>query len=46
MIPALTELARRLGVSAVFVPIALAVALTGIVFLVPTVFRWFDDRKS
>jgi hypothetical protein len=46
MIPTLTELARNLGVSAALMPTALATALTGIVFLLPTVFRWFDDRKS
>jgi len=46
MISTLTELERDLGVNAAFVPLALAVMLTGIVFLLPTVFRWFDDQKS
>jgi hypothetical protein len=38
MIPTLTELARNIGASAAFVPIALAAALTGIVFLPPRFF--------
>ena len=46
MIATLTELARNLGVCAPSGPIALEVALTGMLFLLPTVFRWFGDRKS
>ena len=46
MIPTLTELAHKLGVSAAFVPVALAGVLTGIVLLVPSIAQWFDDRKS
>jgi hypothetical protein len=46
VIPTLAELARNLGVSAALGPIAFVVALTGILFLLQTVFRWFGDRKS
>jgi uncharacterized membrane protein AbrB (regulator of aidB expression) len=46
MIQTLAELAQRLGVNAAFVPIALAAALTAIVFLVPSIARWFEDGRS
>jgi len=46
MIPNLTELAQELGLSAALVPVALAVVLTTIVLVLPSIVRWFDDRKS
>jgi hypothetical protein len=46
MIPVLSELARNLPVSPAFLPLVLAAALTGIILLVPTILRWFEDGKS
>jgi hypothetical protein len=46
MIPHLAELLRTFGVNAAFAPAMLAVGLTAIVFSVPAVFSWFEDRKS
>ncbi len=46
MIPNLTELAQELGLSAALVPVALAALLTTIVLVLPSIVRWFDDRRS
>jgi hypothetical protein len=46
MIPTLTELVQKFGVSSTFVTVALAAVLTAVVFLVPSIVQWFDDRKS
>ncbi len=46
MIPSLPELAQRFGVTAALVPVALAAVLTAIVLVLPSILRWFDDRKS
>ena len=45
MIPNLAELAQKLGLAGVLVPIVLAALLTGPVFLVPSVPQWFDERN-
>jgi hypothetical protein len=45
MIPELTALAQTLGVSAVLIPLALGVLVTGMVFLAQSVAAWFDDRN-
>jgi hypothetical protein len=45
VIPTLTEIAERLGVSPAFVPIVLAGLLTGIVLAVQSVAQWFEDRN-
>ena len=46
MIPNLTGLAQEPGLSAALVPVALAAVLTAIVLVLPSIVRWFDDRKS
>jgi hypothetical protein len=46
MIPSLPELAQKFGVRAALLPVALAAVLTAIVFALPSIMRWFDDRKS
>jgi hypothetical protein len=46
MIPGLAQLLRTFGVNAAFAPLVLAAGLTGLVFLVPTLFRWFGDPES
>jgi len=46
MIPDLTELAQELGLGPALVPVALAAVLTAIVLVLPSIVRWFDDRKS
>jgi hypothetical protein len=46
MIPNLKELAQESGLSAALVPLALAAVLTVIVLVLPSIVRWFDDRKS
>jgi hypothetical protein len=46
MIPSLTELAQRFGVSAALLSVALAAVLTAIVLVLPSILRWFDDRES
>jgi hypothetical protein len=46
MIPNLTDLAQMLGLNAALVPVALAAGLTAIALLLPSIVRWFDDRKS
>jgi hypothetical protein len=46
MIPNLTEFAQKLSLSAALVPVALAAVLTAIVLVLPSIVRWFDDRKS
>jgi hypothetical protein len=45
VIPNLAELAEKLGLAGVLVPLVLASLLTGLVFLVPSVAQWFDERK-
>jgi hypothetical protein len=46
MISALAKLFRTFGANAAFAPVVVAVGLTAMVFFVPMVFRWFEDRKS
>jgi hypothetical protein len=46
MIPGFPELLRTFGANAAFAPVVVAVGLTAMVFFVPMVFRWFEDRKS
>lgn len=46
MIPTLPEIARQLGVSPVFVSLAVAGALTAMAFLAGSVAQWFDDKDS
>jgi hypothetical protein len=45
MIPGFVELLRTFGVNAAFAPLLVAVGLTGLVFFVPALFRWFEERK-
>ena len=45
MIPNLAELAEKLGLVGVLVPLVLAALLTALVFLAPTVAQWFDERN-
>jgi len=45
VIPNLTELAEKPGLTVVLVPLALAVLLTGLVFPVQTVAQWFYERN-
>ena len=45
MIPNLAEFAEKLGLAGVLVPLVLAALLTGLVFFVPSVAQWFDERK-
>ena len=45
MIPALTDLAAKLGVNAALVVLAFAGLLTGIVLLAQSVARWFEDQN-
>ncbi len=46
MIPSLTTLAERLGVSVAFIPLALAAVLTATVLLVQSIAEWFEDWNS
>jgi hypothetical protein len=43
VIPNLAELAEKLGLAAVLVPVVLAALLPGLVFLAPSVAKWFDE---
>lgn len=45
MIPNLSELAEKPGLAGVLVPLVLAALLTGLVFLVPSIAQWFDERN-
>jgi hypothetical protein len=45
VIPNLTELAEKLDLAGVLVPLVLAALLTGLVFLAPSVAQWFDERN-
>jgi hypothetical protein len=45
VIPNLTELAEKLGLAGVPVPLVLAALLMALVFLVPSVAQWFDERN-
>jgi hypothetical protein len=45
VIPNLAELAEKLGLAGVLIPLVLAALLTGLVFLVPSVAQWFDERN-
>jgi hypothetical protein len=45
VIPNLAELAEKLGLAGVLVPLVLAALLTGLVFLASSVAQWFDERN-
>ena len=45
MTPNLAELAEKLGLASVLVPLVLAALFTALVFLVPSVAQWFDERN-
>jgi hypothetical protein len=45
VIPNLAELAEKLGLTGVLVPLVLAALLAAFVFLVPSVAQWFDERN-
>jgi hypothetical protein len=45
VIPNLAELGEKLGLAGVLIPLVLAALLTVLVFLVPSVAQWFDERN-
>jgi hypothetical protein len=45
VIPNLQELAERIGVNLVLVPLVVAGAFTAVVLLAKSISQWFDDRN-
>ena len=39
------ELAEKAGVTAVFLPLAVGVLITGLLFAAQSIATWFDDRN-
>jgi hypothetical protein len=45
VIPNFGRTREKLGLAGLLVPLVLAALLTGLVFLVPSVAHWFDERN-
>jgi hypothetical protein len=45
VIPDVTAIAEKFGVSPAFAPLVLPVLLTALVLFIPSAARWFEDRN-